>query len=160
MKKHILALLAISLVLAACAPQQPQAKPQPLAQQGFDLHIDAKRHVESDREFVVHHHCKKFKAGHAECQLYDSDDAEARLIGIEVVIGKELYDSLPQEEKGRWHHHAEEISRKEVGVTLPGLSEDEAAKVAEMLGPTYGKVYIIWEPNEAVPLAQPKVVAV
>lgn len=161
MKKMLIALMAGLLILAACTtkPTLTQST-QNIPTEGFNLHIDAKRHVESDRNLVVHHYCKMYPSGFAECQLYDRDSADAKLIGIEVVIGKDLFDQLSPEEQKKWHHHEKEIARKEVDIQLPGLSPEQATEVAKTLGPTYGKIYIIWEPNEKVSLAQPKVVIV
>lgn len=127
--------------------------------EGFSLHIDAKRHVASDRTLVAHHYCKSYPEGFFECQLFDSDEANARLIGVEVVIGSDLYDQVSDEEKPNWHHHDAEIARAEVDIQLPDLSEEEASAVAEALRPTYGKILIVWDPNDPVP-KQPQVVIV
>lgn len=160
MKKILYVLIAVLLFVAACTTKQstPQAKNIPT--EGFDLHIDAKRHVESDRNLVVHHYCKMYPSGFAECQLYDNDGPDAKIIGIEAVIGKDLFDQLSPAEQKKWHHHEKEIARKEVDIQLPGLTSEQATEVAKTLGPTYGKIYLIWEPNEKVPLSQPKVVIV
>lgn len=35
--------------------------------------------------------------------IYDSDKADARLIGIEYVVNEEVFVALPEEEKKYWH---------------------------------------------------------
>ena len=149
----VASIVLMSIVLVACTtpPQKSTTFVAP-SQQGYDLHIDAKRHVASDRDFVVHHYCKMFEAGFVECQLYSSDAADAKLIGMEVVIGPELYESLSADEKKNWHHHEAEIARKEVAITLPGLSQEEQQKIADVLKPTYGKVVIVWDPSDLFPM--------
>ena len=162
MKKLFIFLLAAVLLVLAVFVLKTVIPPQRVVEpvQGFDLHIDERRHVEFDSTFIIHHYCKKFPTGFAECQLYDGDGPDAKLVGIEVVIGKDLYGGLSAEEQKQWHHHAKEIGSKDVDIKLPGLSAEEEANVVRVLDPTYGKIYIIWEPNESVSLAQPKVVIV
>jgi len=127
---------------------KPKAK---MPTEGYALHIDAKRHIESDSSSVIHHYCKGFEEGFFECQLFDSDDAGAKLIGVEVVMGKEVYDTLSDDEQENWHHHEEEIGREEVDIQLPDTPEEEQGAVVEMLNPTYGKVIIFWDPADDSP---------
>jgi len=118
----------------------------------FSLHIDAKKHVPSDKKTIAHHYCKELpKEGIFQCQLYDSDASNAKLIGVEFVIKKEAYGSLDEEEKLNWHSHEEEIQDKETDVQLPGLEPDVASGVVDILKPTYGKVVIFWDTKDASP---------
>ena len=45
-----------------------------------------------------------------QCIIYDSDKPNARLIGIEYIISRRLFNSLPDEEKPMWHSHMYEVS--------------------------------------------------
>lgn len=38
-----------------------------------------------------------------QCVIYDSDKADARLIGIEYVVDEEVFRNLPEDEKKYWH---------------------------------------------------------
>ena len=130
----------------------PAADPKPT--EGWGLHIDAKLHVPGKPDMVSHHYCKAVSGGFTECQLYDGDRPDAKLIGVEVVVSPEMYKSFSKAEKSMWHYHKTEIPR--VSPTLPDLSAEEAAKVAKSLEESYGKVVILWDPTKgAFPTGRP-----
>lgn len=126
---------------------------------GWGLHIDGKLHVAGNSNMVVHHYCKTGIAGGLiECQLYDSDKPNARLMGVEVIVPAASYQKLSASEKALWHYHKEEIPK--ASITLPDLPPAEAAKVAKSLEETYGKIYLLWDPTaNSLPLGQPSAYA-
>lgn len=179
--KHSSKLLLTSCVLAAvvlvsCAPKSlpppattaPSSEAassamakKPMPSDGWTLHIDARKHFSNDfdRDPIAHHYCKPVAGGLTECQLYDSDNSDARLVGVETIISAAAYNALPQEEKKFWHYHKTEIAK--VDAKLPDLSAEEAAKVAKSIEETYGKIFIFWNPSETdVPTGQPHVTVV
>lgn len=123
---------------------------------GWTIHVDAKRHIASDLDALAHHYCKGgLPDGVTQCQLYDSDAANARLIGVEVIIGPEAYAALPETEKSLWHYHKEEL--KQVDPVLPDMTEEEAAEFAASIEETYGKIFLIWDsPRDDLPIGQPQ----
>ena len=124
--------------------------------EGFNLHIDAQKHFPDNPDMVAHHYCKTVSDNLIECLLFDSDKDDAKLIGIETVVGAESYNTFSTEEKALWHYHKTEIPK--VNATLPDLSPEEAAKVVKSLEETYGKVYVLWEPgNSKLPIGKPVV---
>ena len=112
---------------------------------GFTLHIDAKRHVPGNPNFIAHHWCRPASGGITECQLYESDAANARLVGVEVVVPAATWKTFSKSEQALWHYHRVEIPK--VSATLPGMSATEAKKVVASLQETYGKVYLLWDPS-------------
>jgi hypothetical protein len=50
--------------------------------------------------------------GVTPCVIYDSDQKDARLIGIGYLISAPLFAALPEEEKKRWHSHAHEVESR------------------------------------------------
>ncbi len=134
--------LALCLGTAAAAEKETQAAIKPT--DGWTLHIDAKRHVPKMPEMIAHHYCKNVSGGLIECQLYDGDKADARLIGVEMVVDAATYDKFSKKEKALWHYHKTEIPKVEA--VLPDLSPEEAAKTVKDLENTYGKIYILWNP--------------
>lgn len=40
-----------------------------------------------------------------QCLLYDSAAKNARLIGVEYMVTKEIYETLDPEEQKLWHSH-------------------------------------------------------
>jgi hypothetical protein len=67
-------------------------------------HLTAIRHLFDDPSLRVHHYCKPNDKILLVCQLYDSDSANATLIGIEYIISADQYNSLPDREKPGWHY--------------------------------------------------------
>lgn len=133
---------------AALAHEPPTA--------GWNIHIDAKRHIAGDIEAVAHHYCKGgLPGGVTACQLYDSDEKNARLIGVEFIVGPDAYATLPEAEKALWHHHKEEIGK--VDPVLPEMTEEEAAEFVTSIEETYGKIFLVWDsPKDELPVGQPQ----
>ena len=125
---------------------------------GWTLHIDAKQHMPKMPDMVVHHYCKPVSGGLIECQLYDSDKSDARLIGVEMVVDASTYNKFNKKEKTLWHYHKTEIPK--VDASLPDLSSEEAAKTLKGLEETYGKVYILWNPKKSEPPVGKPVISV
>ena len=59
----------------------------------------------------AHHYCSCTNDEVRQCVIYDSADSNARLIGIEYIISRRLFESLPEEEKKLWHSHTYEVCR-------------------------------------------------
>ncbi|MBD0390315.1 MAG: DUF1264 domain-containing protein, partial [Nostoc sp. C3-bin3] len=127
---------------------------------GYNLpqgHLNAVRHNFDDPSLRVEHFCKPHDRVMMICQLYDSNSANATLIGIEYIITQEQYDSLPNREKPYWHAHREELRPERADPMMPELSPEQAqAEMAKML-PTWGKVIITWIPNDDLPSFPPQV---
>ncbi|EFJ07571.1 hypothetical protein SELMODRAFT_161673 [Selaginella moellendorffii] len=108
------------------------------------------------RQVEAHHYCGHVNEDMRQCVIYDSDDANARLIGIEYIISEALFMGLPEEEKKLWHSHEYEV--KSGILFCPGLPEmaehAELAKVAK----TYGKTFHFWQfdRGDALPLGPPQ----
>lgn len=62
-----------------------------------------------DRQIISHHYCHHLSSEMHQCLIYDSTEKSARLIGIEYLISRRLFDTLPQEEKQYWHSHQYEV---------------------------------------------------
>jgi hypothetical protein len=127
---------------------------------GYNLpqgHLNAVRHNFDDPSLRVEHFCKPHDSIMMVCQLYDSNSANATLIGIEYMITQEQYDSLPNREKPYWHAHKEELRPERADPMMPELSPEQAqAEMAKMF-PTWGKVIITWIPSDDLPSFPPQV---
>jgi Protein of unknown function (DUF1264) len=158
-------MLSIPVPNTATAQQQQQgmtsnatAEAKPV--DGYNLpqgHLNAVRHNFDDPSLRVEHFCKPHDRVMMVCQLYDSNSANATLIGIEYIITQEQYDSLPNREKPYWHAHREELRPERADPMMPELSPEQAqAEMAKML-PTWGKVIITWIPSDDLPSFPPQV---
>ncbi|MBI1969189.1 DUF1264 domain-containing protein [Candidatus Woesearchaeota archaeon] len=147
----ILALLFI--VACAQVPQQPAAPAGPT--EGYAVHIAATKHAGTQPELFVHHYCKGLPSGVLQCQLYDSDKPEARLIGAEIIVPTPVWAKFDAEEKKNWHGHTEELTRVELQTF--GMTDAEVEALKETLGKTHGKVIIFWDPKREYPDTAPTV---
>jgi hypothetical protein len=91
-----------------------------------------------------------------QCAIYDSDQAGAKLIGIEYVITDKLFQTLDDEEKKFWHSHIYEVkSGMLVSPNIPEIAEKEVMRI---LIKTYGKTIHTWEYDKYnLPIGTPKV---
>ena len=154
-KVFIIALLAAALLLSGCTQAGEPVKELKAAgpQAGYDIHVDAKHWLKDTRE-TVHHWCKPTKEKLIECLLFDSDEANANLVGSEVIVENSVWETFSGEEKARWHDHRTEIVEAEA--TLPGMPEAEAKKLVEALMQTHGRVIYFWNfPKDAYPVGLP-----
>ncbi|MDR5866205.1 DUF1264 domain-containing protein [Halomonas koreensis] len=144
----VVSVIGLAVAGAALAHEPPTM--------GWNIHIDAKRHIAGDLDAVAHHYCKGgLPGGVTACQLYDSDEENARLIGVEFIIGADAYATLPETEQALWHYHKEEID--EVDPVLPEMTEEEAAEFVKSIEETYGKIFLIWDsPQDELPVGQPQ----
>ena len=108
------------------------------------------------RQVLAHHYCSHLGDEMLQCVIYDSDKADAKLIGIEYIISARLFETLPAEEKKLWHSHVHEVkSGQLIGPRLPELAEKELMK--DLIG-TYGKTWHTWQVDrgDALPLGIPQ----
>ena len=157
MTKHasrVVLLVAVTLAIVVAVRPVTAAGPAPTEK--WTLHIDAKLHFPGKPDMIAHHYCREAAGGITECQLYDSDNPDARLVGAEVIVGPDTYKRFSAAEKKMWHYHKTEIPK--VSATLPDLSSEEAAKVVKSMEDTYGKVYLLWDPSKTeLPTGRPSV---
>jgi len=109
-----------------------------------------------DRQVVAHHYCAQLNEDVMQCLLYDSDKADARLIGIEYLISARVFATLPPEEKKLWHSHVHEAKSGEL--IAPGIADVAEKQLMRDLAGTYGKTWLTWQVDrgDTVPLGIPQ----
>ncbi|KAI4298183.1 hypothetical protein L6164_031773 [Bauhinia variegata] len=95
------------------------------------------------RQIETHHYCHRLKEDFLQCAVYDSDDKDTRLRGVEYIISYELYETLSPEEQKLWHSHAYEI--KSGMLVHPRVPEMVGMPELESLAKTYGKFWCTWQ---------------
>lgn len=129
--------------------------------QGWTLHVDAQKHFgDAHPTEVAHHWCKPVSGGLTECQIYNSDAADAQLVAVETIVTPATYNSFASSEQAMWHYHKTEIPK--VNISFPGMSPDEAKKTVAAMSDTYGKVWVLYDPmaTNGQPVGQPSVTIV
>lgn len=111
---------------------------------------------ELGRQVVAHHYCAHRSEDFMQCVIYDSNDAKARLIGIEYIISAKLFATLPEEEKPLWHSHVYEV--KSGQLIAPGIPEVAELELMKDLIGTYGKTIHTWQIDKHgdLPLGAPQ----
>ncbi|KAK9072496.1 hypothetical protein SSX86_008930 [Deinandra increscens subsp. villosa] len=109
------------------------------------------------RQVEAHHYCGHRNDEMRQCLIYDSPDADARLIGLEYIVTEDLFLTLPDSEKPLWHSHEYEV--KSGVLFLPGVPGPVERKDLEKVAKTYGKTIHFWQVDKGddLPLGLPQV---
>ncbi|KAL7267919.1 hypothetical protein RUND412_009479 [Rhizina undulata] len=123
-------------------------------------------HIYADdpaRKVFTCHYCSHVNEDLRQCVLYDSDDKNARLIGIEYMITPKLYEMLEPAERKLWHSHVFEVKSGQLIMPAPSgvpiaLWEEVETKEMESVIKLYGKTYHLWQTDKGheLPLGEPK----
>lgn len=109
-----------------------------------------------NRQVIAHHYCSHLGEEMMQCVIYDSDKADAKLIGIEYIISARLFESLDPEERKLWHSHVHEVQSGQL--IAPRISEVAEKELMKDLIGTYGKTWHTWQVDrgDALPLGIPQ----
>lgn len=161
MRNVYVALLVCSAFAGGALLPRPHPRPVTAAfttpTLGWNLHIDAEQHFGAHPKEIAHHWCKAVSNGLTECQIYDSDAPDAQLVAVETIVSPQTYHAYSPSEQAMWHWHKMEIPK--VHATMPDLSPEDAKKTVEQISPTYGKIYLLFDPlaTNDQPIGQPTV---
>ena len=121
-------------------------------------HLSGFHFYSGDRQRAVRveHYCSHHNADVLQCVVYDSDEKNARLIGVEYIITEALFNQLPAEEKKLWHSHRYEVMSGLL--TAPGVSALAERELMTSFVSTYGKTWTLWQVDrgDKLPLGLPK----
>ncbi|KAL3685681.1 hypothetical protein R1sor_003703 [Riccia sorocarpa] len=108
------------------------------------------------RQVEAHHYCTHYNEDVHQCAIFDSDQDNARLIGVEYIVTEKLFKTLPDEEKKLWHSHDYEV--KSGILFLPRIPQPVEHTVMKELVKTYGKVFHFWQfdRGDSLPLGPPQ----
>lgn len=105
---------------------------------GFHFYAD-----DRGRQVEASHFCIHLRHDLHQCVIFDRNAPDARLIGIEYIIGAERFRALPADEKRLWHSHHYEV--KSGTLVAPGIPELAERAYFEDLVTTYGKTFHTWQ---------------
>ncbi|KAL2473714.1 hypothetical protein Fot_49450 [Forsythia ovata] len=107
------------------------------------------------RQISTHHYVSRLNQDFLQCAVYDSDDSNGRLIGVEYIISDRIFETLPPEEQKLWHSHGYEITS---GLWVnPRVPEMIQKPELRDLARSYGKFWCTWQVDrgDRVPLGAP-----
>ncbi|XP_068667416.1 oil body-associated protein 2B-like [Aristolochia californica] len=108
-----------------------------------------------NRQIETHHYVGRLNQDVLQCPVYDSDESDARLIGVEYIVSEKIFETLSPEEQKLWHSHAYEIK---AGYWInPSVPEMVQKPELQNLAKTYGKFWCTWQADrgDRLPLGGP-----
>src|SRR5699024_3253220 len=105
---------------------------------GFHFYAD-----DMGRQVEATHFCIHLRHDLHQCVIFDSNEPDARLIGIEYIISEERFKTLDEEEKQLWHSHHYEV--KSGSLVAPGVPQLAEHAYFKDLVTTYGKTFHTWQ---------------
>ncbi|KAI3740262.1 hypothetical protein L2E82_30688 [Cichorium intybus] len=95
------------------------------------------------RQIETHHFVTRLNHDFLQCAVYDTDDSNGRLIGVEYIVSDTIFETLPPEEQKIWHSHAYEIKS---GLWVhPRMPDMVVMPELKNLAKTYGKFWCTWQ---------------
>jgi hypothetical protein len=105
---------------------------------GFHFYAD-----DVGRQVEANHFCTHLTEDFHQCVIYDSNQPNAKLIGVEYIVSERVFRSLPDDEKRLWHSHNYEVKSGElIAPGVPAMTEHAFMKD---LVTTYGKTWHTWQ---------------
>ena len=108
------------------------------------------------QQMEAHHYCAILNDEVIQCVIYDGNDKDAKLSGIEYIVSERLFAGLPAEEKPLWHSHVHEV--KSGQLIAPGIPQTAEHALMAKLVSTYGKTWHTWHTDmgDQLPLGVPQ----
>jgi hypothetical protein len=97
-------------------------------------------------QMEAHHYVSQVSNDVYQAIIFDGNGVDAKIMGIEYIITKRLFNSLPKEEKSLWHSHHYEVKSGEL--IAPGLPQAAEHELMEKLVSTYGKTVHTWHTDQ------------
>lgn len=101
-------------------------------------------------QMEAHHYCSKLNEEVTQCIMYDGNEEDAKIMGVEYIVSERLFKQLPEEEKKLWHSHSYEV--KSGQLIAPGIPYVAELELMEELVSTYGKIYHTWHTDQDLQL--------
>jgi hypothetical protein len=107
----------------------------------------------------AHHYCSVVNEDVRQCVLFDGNGRDAKLVGIEYIVSRRIFERLPAAERRLWHSHDYEV--RSGTLVAPGIpAAAEHMFMEEMVG-TYGKTWHTWHTDRGqdLPVGHPMLMA-
>ena len=115
---------------------------------GLNAYLDGFHFVNGNpgTQMEAHHYCGHLNEDVIQCVLFDGNDHDAKLVGVEYIVSAKLFAQLPAAEKHLWHSHAHEVRSGQL--IAPGIPQPAERELMEKIVNTYGKTWHTWHTNE------------
>lgn len=115
---------------------------QPL--EALNVYMDGFHFYNGDMkaQMEAHHYCSVVNEDIHQCVIFDGNGQDAKIMGVEYIISKKLFDALAADEKKLWHSHVHEV--KSGQLVAPGIPQKAEHEFMEKIVGTYGKTWHTW----------------
>jgi hypothetical protein len=106
-------------------------------------------------QMEAHHYCSVVNEDLNQCVIFDGNGGSAKIMGVEYIVSKKLFESLAADEKRLWHSHVHEV--KSGQLIAPGIPQVAEHEFMEKMIGTYGKTWHTWHTDQqmALPTGHP-----
>jgi hypothetical protein len=97
-------------------------------------------------QMEAHHYCGHLNEDVIQCVIFDGNSDSAKIMGVEYIVSRALFEKLPTEEKYLWHSHLHEVRSGQL--IAPGIPEVAEHALMEKIAGTYGKTWHTWHTDQ------------
>ena len=123
----------------------------------LDAYLDGFHFYNGDMrsQMEAHHYCGHLSEDMIQCVIFDGNEADAKIMGVEYILSGRLFAQLPSEEKQLWHSHVHEVRSGQL--IAPGIPQLAERELMEKIAGTYGKTWHTWhtDQHKKLPLGIP-----
>ncbi len=101
-------------------------------------------------QMEAHHYCGHLNEDVMQCVVFDGNSDNAKIMGVEYIVSRALFEKLPTEEKHFWHSHVHEVRSGQL--IAPGIPEIAEHEFMEKIAGTYGKTWHTWHTDRGLEL--------
>ncbi len=108
-------------------------------------------------QMEAHHYVSQLNEDVHQAIIFDGNEIDAKIMGVEYIISEKLFKTLDEEEKKLWHSHHYEV--KSGALIAPGIPDIAEHELMENLVSTYGKTIHTWHTDQqnALPIGSPMI---
>jgi hypothetical protein len=108
-------------------------------------------------QMEAHHYVSQLNEDIHQAIIFDGNEKDAKIMGVEYIISEKLFKTLDEEEKKLWHSHHYEV--KSGTLIAPGIPEVAEHELMEKLVSTYGKTIHTWHTDQErrLPIGAPMI---
>jgi hypothetical protein len=129
--------------------------------EALNVYVDGFHFYNGDlqAQMEAHHYCSVMNEDVRQCVIFDGNGREAKLMGVEYIVSRRVFERLPLEERKLWHSHSYEV--KSGTLIAPGIPEAAEHELMEQMVGTYGKTWHTWHTDHgnALPVGHPMLMA-
>ena len=108
-------------------------------------------------QMEAHHYVSRLNEDLHQAIIFDGNEKDAKIMGVEYIVSGRLFRTLDEEEKKLWHSHHYEVSSG--ALIAPGIPDIAEHEFMEQLISTYGKTIHTWHTDQQhiLPIGSPMI---